>query len=116
MENSWKSSSRIFLHVGCDVSSLLVPSKALLYGYLCPANSPFLMRADIWDFSQAEKLFSSLGGSGSVWHQEPRHAGLQRGLTTLRAGTQPRGKEKPGCFGFPTEIRAGAEQFSKTFL
>lgn len=47
---------------------------------------------------EAEKLFPSLRGSGSVWHQEARRA-VQgwRGLTTLRAGSQRRGKGKPGC-------------------
>lgn len=46
MENSWNSSRRIFLHVGCDVASFFLPSKALLYCYLCLASSLFPARAD----------------------------------------------------------------------
>lgn len=46
MENSWNSSRRIFLHVGYDVASFFLPSKALLYCYLCLASSLFPARAD----------------------------------------------------------------------
>lgn len=85
MENSWNRSRRIFLHVGCDVASFFLPSKALLYCYLCLASSLFPARA-----GACEKLFQLPRASGCVWHQEPR-------CTLWGEGREG----KPACFGFP---------------
>lgn len=65
---------------------------------------------------EAGMLFLFLRDSGSVFHQEHRHAVLERGrLTVLRARSHHQGKGKPGCFGSPVELQARAEKFSKTF-
>lgn len=60
MENGWNSSRRIFLHVGRDVASFLLPSKASLCCYLCPASFP--VRADVWE--KQGRCFHPWGAQG----------------------------------------------------
>lgn len=69
MENSWNSSRRIFLRVGCDEASFFLPSKALLYCYLCLASSLFPARADACE--KQRSCFHCWGPQGMCGTRSP---------------------------------------------
>lgn len=106
-ENSWNSSRRIFLHVGCDVASFLLPSKALLCCYLCPASSLSLGGLR---FGRSRDTVPIPEGLGVCVAPGGRAHGVGwRGQTTPQAGGQPRGR------GNLVEIGAREGVFSRTF-
>lgn len=113
MENSWNSSRRIFLHVGCDVASFLLPSKALLCCCLCPASSLSLGVAEVWE---KQGHCSCTQGAQGLCGTRRRHTrcGVEETNGAASRGTA-QGKGKPGCFAVLVEIGAREEAFSKTF-